>query len=238
MSSWQKGLLSRNNPVAGPGASAIKYDILTALLAMASCGDPGAGRLAVRLSLLITARFNWRQGTFAVGQRELARMWGVTERTAKREMAEMKRRGWIALQVPAARGRVAVHRIDLQRLLRETAPYWQTVGPDFAARMAGNPPEPDVPAAGNVIPLHAPVSTEDGSDTWRRVSAYLKSQVPSMHAAWLADLTAEETETGTLILTAPSTFVANYVQTHFANRLRAAIAMEEAAIRDVRIISI
>ncbi|MEJ2031079.1 MAG: hypothetical protein P8X66_14795, partial [Maritimibacter sp.] len=93
--------------IAGPGASAIKYDILTALLVTAAQGSPVEARLALRLSLLITARFNWRQGSFAIGQREIARMWGVTERTAKRELAEMRGRGWITIAVPAARGRVA-----------------------------------------------------------------------------------------------------------------------------------
>ncbi|MEO0945774.1 MAG: hypothetical protein AAFY06_13185, partial [Pseudomonadota bacterium] len=104
--------------ITGPGSAALKYDVLTGLLVLAAQGEPADARLAMRLSLLITARFNWRSGTFAVGLRELSRMWGVTERTTKREMSAMRGRGWIVIHTPAARGRVAVYRIDLPTVMR------------------------------------------------------------------------------------------------------------------------
>mgnify|MGYP001122200213 CR=1 FL=1 len=112
---WRQiGQGSPDMKAAGPGSQAIKYDILTALLAMASSGPAIEARLSLRLSLLITARFNWRIGTFAVGQREMARMWGVSERTAKREMAAMRALGWIAVAQPSAKGRVATPQVNPQ----------------------------------------------------------------------------------------------------------------------------
>ncbi|QFU10316.1 hypothetical protein PARPLA_03304 [Rhodobacteraceae bacterium THAF1] len=236
MNSGRAGLLSQTRPIAGPGAAAIKYDILTALLAMASCGDPVSSRLALRLSLLITARFNWRQGTFSVGQRELARMWGVTERTAKREIAELKRREWIALHVPAARGRVAQYRIQMDRLLRATAPHWEAVGPDFVARMS-DAPEPPAQSGATVIPLHPKSEAPVVNDAWSRASARLLAQDPALHAAWFAGLTALDTESGILTLRAQSRFVAGYVQTHHADRLRAALAVQDQTIREIRVVA-
>ena len=117
------GIIANIGAFSGPSAGAAKYDVLTALLVMASQGETVEARLALRLSLLITARFNWRKGVVSVGQKELARMWGVTERTVKREMSQMRARGWIEVSVPAARSRVAEYRIDFEAVLATTMPY-------------------------------------------------------------------------------------------------------------------
>ncbi|MEJ1998175.1 MAG: DnaA N-terminal domain-containing protein [Maritimibacter sp.] len=219
--------------IAGPGASAIKYDILTALLVTAAQGSPVEARLALRLSLLITARFNWRQGSFAIGQREIARMWGVTERTAKRELAEMRGRGWITIAVPAARGRVAQYRIEFPVILRTTMPHWQAVGPDFAARMAGAPEPAEEPS--NVVPLRrdATALPEDDGSGWAQAAALLRDQDPAVYSAWLAPLVPLDCESGILTLRAPTRFHADYVRTHHLTRIHAALASENRAIRDV-----
>ena len=222
--------------VTGPGASSVKYDILTALLVTATRGDPVESRLALRLSLLITARFNWRTGSFAVGQKEIARMWGVTERTAKREMAELRRRGWIAVSVPAARGRVTQHAIQLPAVLRATMPHWSAVGPDFFARMS-DAPEPEGEGAANVVPLHRdplPLPTEDGTG-WSRVAERLRAQDPATYNAWFAPLLPVDLESGILTLMAPNRFQADYVRTHFHTRLLAAVVTENHSIREVQI---
>ncbi len=227
---WQRGKL------AGPGTAALKYDILTALLVTATCGDPVDARLCLRLSLLITARFNWRRGTFAVGQKEIARMWGVTDRTAKREMAQMRTRGWIVVDVPAARGRVASYRIELPEVLRATMPHWAAVGPDFAARMVGAPADPDTEAS-NVIPLRrssAPLPVAEDT-VWAAAAARLREQDPGVYTAWFAPLVPVDVEAGTQILLAPSRFISDYVTTHYRGRLLAALAAEDRSIRDVRI---
>ena len=223
----------RRAAIAGPGAGALKYDILTALLVSATCGDAVTGRLALRLSLLITARFNWRSGCFTVGQREMARLWGVTERTAKREIAEMRRRGWISVAVPAARGRVAQHRIEMARLLQDTMPHWDAVGPDFAARMTGAP-EPET--GSNVVPLRGapPLPPEDGSG-WSAACARLKAQDSAAYDAWFAQLHPVGLENGVLRLAATSRFHADYIRTHFLARLRAALAAENREVREISV---
>ena len=207
--------------VVGPGSAALKYDLLTALLVTATRGTPVQARLAVRLSLIITARFNWRSGMFAVGQRELSRMWGVTERTAKREMAHMRDLGWISVSVPAARGRVTQHRIELAAVLNTTMAYWDAVGPDFAARMTGAP-APDV---SNVVPLHRETAeiAEDAT-FWGGVATRLQTQDPAVYATWLAALVPVVQSEGQLVLQAPSKFSADYVRSHYSTRIAAAAA--------------
>lgn len=218
----------------GPGASAVKYDILTGLLTLAAQDAGVQGRLALRLSLIITARYNWRSGSFAIGQRELARMWGVTERTAKREMAQLKVFGWITVQRAAARGRVTEHRINMDALMRATMPYWDAVGPDFHARMTGVPEQ----AATNVIPLNRATPPADDGSLWAGASAKLFAQDPATHAAWFAPLRALGDDSGDLVLAAPSRFVAEYVQTHFATRLLAAVTSVDRSLRGVRVVAV
>lgn len=221
--------------VTGPGASAIKYDILTALLTTAAQEDGLRSRLALRLSLIITARFNWRSGVFNIGLTELARLWGVTERTVKRDMAQLRSIGWIRLDRAAARGRVAQYGIDLNKVLKDTMVHWPAVGPDFVARMTGaSTPvqEPD-----NVVPLHhaaASTPVEDGT-IWPQVAALLRVQDETIYAAWFADLTVMESTAECLTLAAPSPFVARYVSTHFRARLTLAATTIDRAVRDVRI---
>ena len=235
MNTRHEGFSPTTRKITGPGASAIKYDVLTALLVTAARGDGVESRLALRLSLLITARFNWRTGTFAVGQREMARMWGVTERTAKREMAEMRARGWITVTVPAARGRVAQHRIAFDALLRETMPHWDAVGPDYAARMTGLP-EPEA-APGNVVAFKPRSEPLAGQGTpWGAAAERLRQQDPAVFHAWFAGLVPAGTEDGVLTLMAPSRFVADYVRTHYFTRLLAATVAAAPGLRDVEIL--
>ena len=236
MTQGRSSPLHRAGPVTGPGAGAIKYDILTALLAMANAGDPVEARLALRLSLLITARFNWRHGSFAVGQAEMARMWGVTERTAKREVAALRARGWIVLAVPAARGRVAQYRIDLPGLLAATMPHWDAVGPDFVARMTDTPP----PADSNVVPLRPAALPEidSGDETgWSAAAARLARDDSTLFRAWIADLVPEDRVGGRLTLLARSRFAADYVATHHTTRILAALAAEGCGVSELRILS-
>lgn len=227
--------LAGQTNVTGPGASAAKYDILTALLVMAAQGDPAEGRLALRLSLLITARYNWRLGTFTVGQRELARMWGVTERTAKREVAAMRNRGWMTVTIPSARGRVATYRLEFPVILSSTMPYWDAVGPDFKARMVGTP-EP--PTSFNVVPIRAAETPMPEPDDvgWHAAAAALRAQEPAVYDAWFAALRPLEIDGGVLTLSAPTQFVADYVQTHFKMQLLAAMAPVSPGIRDIVLI--
>lgn len=235
MQTGQGGALDARRRLTGPGASSLKYDILTALLVTAARGEPETARLAMRLSLLITARFNWRLESFAVGQVEMARMWGVTDRTAKREVAALRARGWISVSVPAARGRVAQHRINFDTILRETMPHWDAVGPDFAARMTGLPTQEE-PTPDNVVPF-ATRSVEAGdTGPWTLAADKLRQQDPSVFNAWFAGLAPVETDEPILTLMAPSRFVADYVRTHYYTRLLAAVVSADPGLRDVEVI--
>lgn len=223
----------------GPNAQALKYDILTALLVMGTCGSAEQGRAALRLSLVMTARYNWRLGHFAVGQRELARMWGVTERTAKREIALLRSLGWIELAAPSGRGKVAQHRVNLQTILRASMPFWEAVGPDYAARMAGAPePQSSAQQPSNVVPFAAvkagPIE-EDGSG-WAQVAQRLQEQDPSIFRAWFAQLVPQDSTRETLTLAAPTRFVAQYIEAHYLRRIEATLAAEERQTRRIRIV--
>lgn len=235
MASEQQNFLRAK--IAGTQSQVIKYDILTALLVMAAQGSSTQARLSLRLSLVITARYNWRLGVFAVGQKELSKMWGVTERTAKRELAQMRSLGWITVTIPSGRGRVTQHRINFDTIIAASAPLWGAVGPDYAARMVGAP-EPDSAAAEtNVIPLHKANPTVDSGDTtgWSQVAARLHVQDPSIYNAWFSQLSVLESCEVQITLSAPSKFVAQYVSSHFLRRIQAAFAAQDGYLRKVTI---
>ncbi|MBU2359972.1 MAG: hypothetical protein KKB02_13750 [Alphaproteobacteria bacterium] len=221
-------------PAAGPQAGAQKYDVLTALLTLAAQGAPVQGRLALRLSLLITARFNWRLGQFCVGQREIARMWGVTERTAKRELAQMRGLGWISVTIPAARGRVATHAIHFDAVLPDTMPYWTAVGPDFTARMTGAAAMPQVPVS-NVVPLHPVPVTTAADGIWAEAAARLQQDAPALFQAWFSGLRMRTCDGGVLRLVAPTRFIADYVRSHYTGHLMAALLACDPTIRRVEV---
>lgn len=233
----QAGFPALSKQITGPGAAALKYDIISALLVTAARGNAVEARLALRLSLLITARFNWRSGCFTVGQKEMARMWGVTERTAKREIANLRGLGWITVAVPAARGRVAQYRIELNTVLRATMPHWDAIGSDFVARMT-NAPTHEVAAETNVVPLRRDIAppAEDGTG-WAGAAQRLQSQDPAIYGAWFAPLKPLDLESGIFTLRAPSRFHASYVRTHFLTRLLAALTAEDRTIRDVQVVA-
>ena len=209
--------------VGAEGASQ-KYDILTALGSFALAGPPGTQRLVLRFLTLITARYNWRQEQLSVGQREIARLWSVDERTVKREMAKLRDLGWIVLEAPARRGRVACSGLDLAVIRATTRGSWKRVGGDFEARMRG------VAGAGGgdtVVPFPrvevARVETAgEGAaprDAWDPISRSLRAEDPAVYANWFEALRSEGAAEGCLRLVAPSAFHANYIRTHFADRL-------------------
>ena len=220
----------------GPRAASLKYDILTALLVLGQADSGVDGRLASRLALLITARFSWRTETFRVGVRELGQLWSVTERTAKRELAQMRAKGWVSVARAATRGRVAEHRIHLDVVLAATRGSWAAVGPDFEERMGqggqtATAPQTVVPFPGKSVA--APVA--DGSG-WAAVSSMLHDSDPSAYAAWFAKLQEVSCHDGVLVLAAPSAFVRSYVENHLRLRLLGAVTATDGGLREVRVI--
>lgn len=218
----------------GREAASRKYDILTALMAFALMQDKHVQRQVLRVMVLITARYNWQRDELAVGQEEIARLWSVDARTVKREMARLRAQGWLVQRRAGARGRVAVHGIDLGRMLGDTRPAWPLVGPDFVARLdpAGPPPVP----AGNVVPLRpAPAPPRDGT-VWAAAQARLSAEDRASYGAWFHPLAEAGLAEGTMTLAAPTRFHASYVMTHLQQRLLAALRAVEPSVAAVLVI--
>lgn len=219
----------------GRQAASRKYDLLTALGVHACRGDKHLQRLVLRFVTLIVARYNWQSDEICVGQREIAALWGVDERTVKRDMARLRALGWLVQHRAAVRGRVASHGIDIPAILAATRADWAAVGPDFVDRMTG-PSEPPA-AAPNVVafPGSAIQPLPPDAGLWPRAQARLQAEDPALHAAWFRPLMEVAIEGGQAELAAPSRYHATYVSTHLMQRLLAALRAEDGTIRAVRI---
>ena len=227
-----------NKPV-GRDAASRKYDILTALGAYALIADKGTLKLTLRIMTLITARYNWRRGELSMGRREIARLWSVDERTVKRELAKLKALGWLEVKYAGARGRVTVYAINFDRLLEATQPVWASVGPDFVQRM-GAQSEPEE-TGGDVVPFTGGVRSvapdiSDGS-LWSLAAAVLHNQSAAAYGAWFRPLQEKGRAGGNLVLTAPSSFHAHYVQTHYYDLLLSVLQNLDASVHSLQITS-
>jgi hypothetical protein len=200
----------------GQGASARKYDIISAIGAHGLAGDKVAQRLALRLITLITARYNWGRDELAVGQREIARLWSVDERTVKREMARLRDLGWLVLRRQGARGHVSSYALNLPAILTATQGHWASVGSDLSERLSGPVPAGTEP---NVIPFPAPAPQTPPEGHWARVSERFRAEQPALHAAWVQPLMLQADDAQTLTLAAPSRFHGSYVRTHLLDTL-------------------
>lgn len=221
---------------AGRHASVVKYDILTALGAFALSQPKSPQRLVLRFMTLITARYNWSRNELTVGQREIARLWTVDERTVKREMAKLRAMGWLIVKKQGVRGRVSEHGLDMDRIYEDTRTSWSNVGPDFEHRMKGQEAPPT-----NVVPLRtgqiaAAPDLSDG-DEWSLAKAVLHQEDPAIYTAWIDALSRSERAGGRLTLIAPSRFHANYVLSHLKPRLLAACRDVDDQISDIVVLS-
>ncbi|MGR3248713.1 MAG: DnaA N-terminal domain-containing protein [Paracoccus sp. (in: a-proteobacteria)] len=219
----------------GRGAAVRKYDILSALMAHGLAGEPGLQRLVFRLMSLITTRYNWQRNELVTGQREIARLWCVDERTVKRDMARLRGLGWVVVKRQGARGRVSVLGLDLERILTDTRPSWPNIGEDYVLRMSQD--VENAPAAGNVVPFRrteTPVA-EGGSHLWGRVCAQLLAEDASSFDAWFKALVEVGQGEGVLHLAAPSRFHANYLRMHLLGRLQSALTRVDPTMHGIRI---
>ena len=227
----------------GRDAATQKYDILSALAALALSQDKHAQRRIVRLMALITTRYNWQRNELSMGQQEIARLWCVDLRTVKREMARLRAMGWIVETRAAARGRVAGHALDLGLILRETEGVWPNIGPDFVARQAaggaGAEPRPAAAMPTNVVPFHAAVPDDpddpDGAGLWSMARREFQAQDAVSFASWIARLTEVGRDGGRLCVMAPSRFHRTYVETHLAERLVRILRRLDPTLTDLRI---
>ncbi|MGB5863178.1 MAG: hypothetical protein WBG95_02665 [Sulfitobacter sp.] len=221
-------------PLAKRGISARKYDVITAIGAFALSRNKHDQRLMLRLITLVTARYNWARDELAVGQREIARLWSVDERTVKREMAKLRAMGWLVVHRQGARGRVTQYGLAIPEILESTRAIWPLVGPDFDMRLQDDPVSPDVvplPVKGSV----PRPSIDDGSE-WALAQAILHTEDQGLYASWLHALTRADRAGGRLILRAPSRFHAAYVQTHLNARVLAACQAVDGEVSEVAVI--
>ena len=216
----------------GREAAAKKYDLLSAMMAHALAADKHRQRLVLRLMALITSRYNWQRDELTIGQREIARLWCVDERTVKREMAKLRALGWIGIKQQGARGRVAVLGLNLERIMLDTRPEWPNIGPDFVERVGGTS-APGTPSS-NVVPLRRAEAQAAGG-IWGAAQARLAGEDRALFDAWFAGLMDAGVAGDCLTLAAPTRFHANYIQTHLIERLRIAVFRSDAGIRQVRL---
>ncbi|MBP0484535.1 hypothetical protein [Sagittula salina] len=223
----------------GRNAAALKYDILSALGVHALAADKHRQRLALRMMVLITTRFNWQANELSIGRAEIARLWSVDERTVKRELAKLRDLQWLTVKRAGVKGRVTVYELDFAALLGETRDVWSAIGPDFVDRMGGTEPEAPATDAPNVVPFQRrPEATGQGGEpagAWAQALAELGAREPAMARAWFAGLTDAGITDGVQNLIAPSRFVADYLTIHHAPRLLAALSGADGQVREVRI---
>lgn len=216
----------------GKYAAPRKYDFITALGSHALAGDKHQQRQVLRLITLVTARYNWQREELAVGQREIARLWSVDERTVKREMARLRAIGWLVVKRQGARGRVTEYRLDMEAVLQATRPQWACVGSDFELRMAAPDTEQD-----KVVPLpsrgQVPAPDMSEGTEWQFAQGLLHAEDPALYGSWFRRLKRQDRAGGRLILTAPSRFHGTYVQTHLMARILNACRAVDDGIDEV-----
>lgn len=221
----------------GRNASAMKYDLITALGAYALSLGKTDQRRVLRLITLVTARYNWARDELAVGQREIARLWSCDERTVKREMARLRGMGWLVVRRQGARGRVTEYAMDRDRMLADTRDSWAAVGPDFVIRLDG-------PAASeSVVPFRGaggvdvPAPDVSAGTEWALAQAVLHREDGATYGSWLRALERADRAGGRLVLRAPSRFHAAYVQTHLQDRILTACRAVDGDVATVAIIA-
>ena len=216
----------------GREAASKKYDLLSALMAHGLAGDKHRQRLVLRLIALITTRYNWQRDELCIGQREIARLWSVDERTVKREMARFRSLGWLEQRRAGARGRVAVFSLGIARILLDTRPEWERIGPDFVERLGG--PAEETPRDDKIVPFVRP-QPPAGEGLWPQVQSRLLAEDPAGYGAWFAPLIQTDLANGRLVLMAPSRFHATYVRTHLFDRLRMAVRRVDPTVAEVEV---
>jgi len=212
----------RLQSVAGPTAGSVKYDVLTMITVAGLHGSPTFQTSMMRLAALVTARYNWRLDEFTVGQRDIARMWAVNERTVKREIKRLMTAKVLVCKRAGVRGRVGAYRLNYGCIAMLSEPAWADVGPDFAYRMGERYNAPDV----KVVQLksYAKPVPQLADGPWAHVMAQLQQDQPDLWHAWFAKLTYIDCENRVLRLKAPNAFLQRYVETHLIDFLVNAVA--------------
>jgi hypothetical protein len=215
--------------LTGPEASVIKYDLLTALSVAGLNGTPTLQMSLMRLIAAVTARYNWRMDELTVGQRDLARMWSVNERTVKREIKRLTDTEILICKRRGVRGRVAAYRLNYAQIAKLSEHCWQLVGPDFDERMKGRYREEAPVKVVQLSDYSKPVGEEipDSSPgTWQRAMTRLAQDNADQFKAWFSQLQFIGFTGGVLTLRTPSKFAQRYIETHLTRPLLRAVEAE------------
>jgi len=221
----------------GYQAGSQKYDLLTAISVAGLNGTPGFQCSMMRLIALITARYNWRTDELTVGQKEMARLWSVDERTVKREIKRLTDSNILLQLRPGVRGRVAAYRLNYAEIYRLSEPVWQNVGSDFVSRMETQSPKSTEKVVHVQFGQERPAAVEhegqDLQDPWGRALRRLSESEALLFESWYRELKFVETQDQTITLRAPSKFIAQYIQSHHLKPLLGAIQLEFGRIHKV-----
>jgi hypothetical protein len=220
--------------LTGQESGVLKYDVLTALSVGALNGSPTFQTSVMRLIALVTARYNWRKDEFCVGQRDMARMWSVNERTVKREIKRLVESEIIICKRPGVRGRVGAYGLNYHKISSLTQAVWPLVGPDFDRRMRERYEQPETV---KVVQISAYTQKDEPltkPGTWQSVLMSLSTEHPNLVEAWLSRLEFLGFEQGYLRLKAPSSFFQHYLETHHMPILTGAVEREMGPVDQVQ----
>lgn len=224
--------------LTGPNAGSIKYDLITAMSVVGLAGKPTLQTSMTRLIALVTARYNWFRDEVTVGQRDIAKMWSVDQRTVKREMKRLVEAGILLKLRHGVRGRVAAYRLNYREIVNLTEPHWALVGPDFVERMSTLYPRSAVKVVKvdfGKKPLDSKTPMSDDRTGWRKVRQILRENDESIFQNWYNKLIFKSVADSELILTAPNNFIAQYILTHLQSSLLLAAQEVLAKVDRIRI---
>ncbi|WP_226781481.1 hypothetical protein [Oceaniglobus trochenteri] len=205
--------------LAGAGVGSLKYDLLTAIGLIGLHGTASQQVSMARLSVLVTARYNWARDEISIGQRDMARIWAVNERTAKREVKRLTDMQILGCLRPGVRGRVAAYRLDIGEICTRSRPSWASVGPDFVERMEGFAPSAPTLSFTPPAPPDAVSVPENVPGRWGRVLSHLDTQDRATFETWFSKLELVSDQTPEVHVKASSAFVGRYIETHLGKVL-------------------
>lgn len=208
--------------LTGPGAGPEKYDLLTAMATVGLSGSASLQASMLRLIALVTARYNWSADEVSIGQKEMAKLWSVDERTAKRETKRLIDAGFLELKRRGIRGRVAAYRLCISNIYAVTRTTWDHVGPDYQERMSNRDPEGTKAVSSKVVSVDFGGRNRRDDTPWERTLNLLEEINPARYASWYAKLKFLGVDEGTVTLQAASAFVHQYIQTHLLTELNKA----------------
>lgn len=221
--------------LVGPNAGSLKYDILTALSVAGMSGSQTFQTSMFRLISIITARYNWQLDELSVGQKALAKMWSVDERTVKREIKRLVDCGLLNKKRQGVRGRVSAYKLNYDEVWRVSRSSWLNVGEDFHERMTVNASKSDLKIV--KMDFSTAVSSEPSEPTWRAVRETLRLEDPAAFQNWFSKLVSEGLRSGILTVRAPNAFIARYIESNLGQNLFYASKKSFPDIVKVKIVS-